>query len=74
MISATGPRTQREAARLLVLHGKEATFKDAVITDLPDLLRPADVLIVNDAATLPASLFAESPSDAPTTKSKSAIR
>jgi len=65
MISATGPRTQREAARLLVLHGKEATFKDAVITDLPDLLRPADVLIVNDAATLPASLFAESPSDAP---------
>jgi S-adenosylmethionine:tRNA ribosyltransferase-isomerase len=40
-------------------------FKDAVITDLPDLLQPADVLIVNDSATLPASLFAKSPSDAP---------
>jgi len=65
MISSTGPRTEREAARLLVLHGKEATFQDAVITDLPDLLQPADVLIVNDAATLPASLFAKSPSDAP---------
>jgi len=65
MISATGPRTERDSARLLVLHGKEATFKDAVISDLPDLLQPADVLIVNDAATLPASLFAKSPSDAP---------
>jgi S-adenosylmethionine:tRNA ribosyltransferase-isomerase len=65
MTPATEPRIEREAARLLVLHGKEATFKDAVITDLPDLLHPCDVLIVNDAATLPASLFAKSPSDAP---------
>jgi len=31
-------------------------FADMTVSDLPRLLRPGDLLVVNDAATLPASL------------------
>jgi S-adenosylmethionine:tRNA ribosyltransferase-isomerase len=46
----------------LVIRSSEGTFSDARIADLPELLLPGDLLIVNDAATLPASLPARSPS------------
>ena len=65
MIPATEPPKRRETARLLVVDTTEQTFRDAMVTDLPDLLRPGDLLILNDAATLPASFPAKSPSDAP---------
>jgi S-adenosylmethionine:tRNA ribosyltransferase-isomerase len=64
MIPATEPRTHRDSARLLVLHSSQETFRDAMITDLPEMLQPGDLLIVNDAATLPASLSAKSPTNA----------
>jgi S-adenosylmethionine:tRNA ribosyltransferase-isomerase len=65
MTPATEPRIQRDAARMLVLDVNQAAFKDAVIGDLPDILQPGDLLIVNDAATLPVSFFSKSPSDVP---------
>jgi S-adenosylmethionine:tRNA ribosyltransferase-isomerase len=48
--------TQR-TARLLHVNRKEHSFADHPMADLPDLLSSKDVLVVNDAATLPGSLF-----------------
>ena len=56
---ATAPRSLA-ATRLLVAslaHG-ELTTRDARFSELARLLRPGDVCVVNDAATLPASIFA----------------
>jgi S-adenosylmethionine:tRNA ribosyltransferase-isomerase len=47
---------------MLVLDARSRSFKDFKVSDLPDLLSPGDLLVVNDAATLPASLRARSPS------------
>ena len=47
----------REApGRLLHLDPVRGTLADTRIDALPELLRPVDLLVVNDAATLPASL------------------
>jgi S-adenosylmethionine:tRNA ribosyltransferase-isomerase len=42
--------------RLLHLDPLRGTLTDTRIDSLPELLRPEDLLVVNDAATLPASL------------------
>ena len=44
-------------ARMLVVrpHGKDA-IEDRMIRDLPDMLRPGDVLVVNDTRVIPARL------------------
>ena len=44
------------AERMLHVDPRAQSFRDARVRDLPDFLRAGDVLIVNDAATLPASL------------------
>ena len=56
MNAATWPREDPLAERLLVVDPEAGTFRDAAIGDLPARLRPGDLLVVNDAATLPASL------------------
>jgi S-adenosylmethionine:tRNA ribosyltransferase-isomerase len=56
MIAASWPRTDRARARLLTLDRASGAIADRVATDLPHLLVPGDLLVVNDAATLPASL------------------
>jgi S-adenosylmethionine:tRNA ribosyltransferase-isomerase len=53
MTAATGPRS--EAARLLVL-GDDGTITHRTSRDVASLVRPGDVVVANDAATLPASL------------------
>jgi len=65
VIPATKPPKRRDEAKMLIVHAKEGSIRDALVVDLPDALRPGDLLIVNDAATLPASLFAKTPSGAP---------
>src|SRR5262245_54000380 len=50
---------------MLVLRPGEAAFRDTLVSHLPDLLEPGDLLVVNDAATLPASLHARSSTNAP---------
>lgn len=55
---ARAPRAA-DAERLLAVDAQSGALRDARLTDLPALLAPGDLLVVNDAATLPASLFAE---------------
>jgi S-adenosylmethionine:tRNA ribosyltransferase-isomerase len=54
---ALRPVVPRDAARLLVVDAGAATpLVDRSVTDLPDLLRPADALVVNDSKVVPARL------------------
>lgn len=64
MRPASSPRPRR-TRRLLVLDRKSGQVADAELAELPLRLRPGDLLVVNDAATLPASLPARAPSGAP---------
>jgi S-adenosylmethionine:tRNA ribosyltransferase-isomerase len=50
---------QPEATRLLVVDPEHARLAGRGMSHLPKLLQPGDVLVVNDAATLPASLHAQ---------------
>jgi len=63
--AALESRAGRESARLLVIDSTTRTFSDSRIADLPALLQSGDLLVVNDAATLPASLRARSPAGEP---------
>src|SRR2546425_416357 len=65
MIPATEPRSIRESARLLVVDSSRSTFRDARITDLPEMLQPGDLLVLNDAATVPASIRARTSTHEP---------
>lgn len=63
MRAASAPRAGGER-RLLLLDPATGAFADAELAALPALLRPGDVAVVNDAATLPASLPVTLPSGA----------
>ena len=52
---AQHPASPRDAARLLVVGDALA---DRVMRDLPDLLRPGDLLVANDTRVIPAQLEA----------------
>jgi S-adenosylmethionine:tRNA ribosyltransferase-isomerase len=57
MKPAQAPRADKTKVRLLVVkEGGQPAIEDSAIDRLPDHLRPGDLLVVNDAATLPASL------------------
>ena len=56
MIAATRPRAVSNE-RLLVLDPASGDFTDAAVADLPRFLRRGDLVVVNDAATIPASLY-----------------
>ncbi len=49
---ATRPAVPRSSARLLVAEGDR--IHDAHVTDLVDLLRPGDLLVLNDTRVIPA--------------------
>ena len=57
MKAAPAPRPST-ATRLLVLEPDTRRMSDDGIDALPSLLRPGDLIVVNDAATFPASLAA----------------
>lgn len=52
---ATRPAVPREAAKLLCVG--PAGLRDEAIAALPKLLRPGDLLVVNDTRVIPARLF-----------------
>jgi S-adenosylmethionine:tRNA ribosyltransferase-isomerase len=56
MTPATTPPAPRDGVRMLVVDPIADAALPACFTDLPALLRSGDLLVVNDAATLPASL------------------
>ena len=49
------PLAERSASRLLVLRG--AQLEDRTIRDLPALLAPGDLLVMNDTRVIHARLF-----------------
>jgi len=51
---ALRPAKPRDSARLLLVDGHR--LADRVMTDLPDLLQPGDVLVFNDTRVIPAQL------------------
>jgi S-adenosylmethionine:tRNA ribosyltransferase-isomerase len=51
---ALRPARPRDSARLLVVEGRE--ISDRQVLELPDLLRPGDVLVFNDTKVIPAQL------------------
>jgi S-adenosylmethionine:tRNA ribosyltransferase-isomerase len=53
---AQHPARPRDAARLL--HVQADGFHDRTVRDLPTLLRPGDILVVNDTRVIPARLAA----------------
>ncbi|HEY7922147.1 MAG TPA: S-adenosylmethionine:tRNA ribosyltransferase-isomerase, partial [Vicinamibacteria bacterium] len=53
---AAWPAEDAALARLLVVNPARGVFRDALVSDLESLLRPHDLLVLNDAATLPGSL------------------
>jgi S-adenosylmethionine:tRNA ribosyltransferase-isomerase len=52
---ALRPAVPRDSARLLLVE-PGAALKDLHVFDLPDLLRPGDVLVLNDTKVIPARL------------------
>jgi S-adenosylmethionine:tRNA ribosyltransferase-isomerase len=57
-LEATEPPPERDLVRMLV--ASPAGVRHARFLDLPDLLEPGDLLVVNTSATLPAALELES--------------
>lgn len=58
---AQQPVEPRDAARLLVDRGPGAPFGHGHVRDLPELLEPGDVLVVNSTRVLPARLALRKP-------------
>ncbi len=56
---ALRPVEPRDAARMLIVRpGAASELSDARVRDLPDLLAPGDVLVLNDTRVIPARLHA----------------
>jgi S-adenosylmethionine:tRNA ribosyltransferase-isomerase len=54
---AQQPCTQRDQSRLLVLDRQTGGLQHQVFADLPDLLTPGDLLVLNDTRVVPARLI-----------------
>lgn len=54
---AQNPSAERTQSRLMVLSRTTAEVKHAHFFDIPDLLKPGDLLIANDSRVIPARLF-----------------
>lgn len=56
---AKHPVSPRDHARLLVLTRPAGEISDRQVKDLPEILRPGDLLVVNDTKVIPARLWAK---------------
>ena len=54
---AQEPTSRRDASRLLVVCDNPTTIEDNQFADLPSLIRPGDVLVINDTRVFPARLL-----------------
>ena len=54
---AQTPHPDRASARLMVVDRATGSFRHRRVRDLPEYLRPDDVLVLNDAKVLPARLI-----------------
>lgn len=55
---ASHPPPERAAARLLVVHCRQGSWEHRRFRDLPELLRPGDLLVLNDTRVVPARIVA----------------
>jgi S-adenosylmethionine:tRNA ribosyltransferase-isomerase len=49
----------RDAVKLLVSHTEDDSIEHRAFYELPDVLKPGDLLVANDSATLPAAVVAQ---------------
>ena len=54
---AQTPLEKRDASRLMLLDKHSGEIGHRVFSELPDLLRPGDCLVMNDSRVIPARLF-----------------
>ena len=55
---AQQPPEQRGASRMMVVNRVSGATRDAMFADLPCLLQPGDLLVLNDSRVIPARLYA----------------
>jgi S-adenosylmethionine:tRNA ribosyltransferase-isomerase len=55
---AQSPPAIRGSSRMLVLDRATGTYHDIFFRNLPEILRPSDLLILNDSRVIPARLYA----------------
>jgi S-adenosylmethionine:tRNA ribosyltransferase-isomerase len=60
-MSAPATHSAQLDTRMLLVDPEARALASARVAELPALLTPRDLLVLNDAATLPASLFAQGP-------------
>ena len=58
---AQRPAEPRDSSRLMVVDAAKGTIEHRVFRELPGLLRPGDVLVLNETKVLPARLRARKP-------------
>ncbi|HUQ52542.1 MAG TPA: S-adenosylmethionine:tRNA ribosyltransferase-isomerase, partial [Gammaproteobacteria bacterium] len=58
---AQAPLGERRASRLLVLDGATGSLADRTFVELPQLLAPNDLLVLNDTRVLPARVLGRKP-------------
>jgi len=56
---AQTPAQPRDAARMMVIHRDTGVREDRNFRDLPEYLRPGDVMVVNETRVIPARLLGE---------------
>ena len=54
---AQTPAEPRDSSRLLVYDRQTDKTEDRIFRDLPEYLRPGDVLVVNDTKVIPARIY-----------------
>jgi S-adenosylmethionine:tRNA ribosyltransferase-isomerase len=64
------PTERRDESRLLVVprqgaHAEAPSFRHLRFRDLPELVRPGDVMVVNESRVIPARLLGRKPTGAP---------
>jgi len=55
---AQQPPAVRGQSRMLVFNRASGSFRDSLFTELPNLLSPGDLLVLNDSRVIPARLYA----------------
>lgn len=55
---AQQPPAERGGSRMLVVDRSAGALRDSAFAELPDLLRPGDLLVLNDSRVIPARLYA----------------